>query len=60
MVVESSSPRSTKRAMDSGNFAAILCLYYAQAVSGFEGGIQVPPTATNANRYTAISIKEVK
>ena len=33
MVVESSSPRPTKRTMDKGDFAAKLGLYYTQAVS---------------------------
>ena len=33
MVVESISPRSTKRTMDKGDFAAKLGLYYTLAVS---------------------------
>jgi len=37
MGVEPSSAHPTKRAMDSGDFATKLGLYYAQAVSRFDG-----------------------
>jgi len=37
MVVASSSPHPTKRAMESGDFAAKSGLYYIQEVSSFDG-----------------------